>query len=118
MTKKSEKLTKTEGDKPLTPASVSISSIAKEIHKNAIDHGWWDIDRNIPELLCLIHSEVSEALEAHRLDDDMNFEDELADIVIRVFDLAVANEIDIEQAIIRKNKYNINRSYKHGGKKC
>jgi NTP pyrophosphatase (non-canonical NTP hydrolase) len=37
----------------------------------------------VPEKLCLIHSEVSEALEAHRKDDKENFAEEIADIIIR-----------------------------------
>lgn len=96
---------------------MNIKYIAEEIHTNAVKHGWWDREINIPELLCLVHSEVSEALEAYRKSDDDNFKEELADIVIRVFDLSVGLGIDIEKEIINKHADNINRPYKHGGKK-
>lgn len=36
-----------------------INEVAKEIHENARAHGWWDEERGFPEVLALIHSEVS-----------------------------------------------------------
>jgi NTP pyrophosphatase (non-canonical NTP hydrolase) len=99
---------------------MDISTIAKEIHQNARRHGWWDSFRPIPELLCLVHSEVSEALEAYRNDmaDIEGFAEELADTVIRVFDMAEGLGIDIEYFILEKHKKNIERPFKHGGKAC
>lgn len=49
----------------------SIGEWQEMVHQNARDHGWWDGVENkdprvIPEKLCLIHSEVSEALECYR----------------------------------------------------
>lgn len=37
-----------------------VNEVAKEIHENAVAHGWWDEERGFPEVLALIHSEVSE----------------------------------------------------------
>jgi NTP pyrophosphatase (non-canonical NTP hydrolase) len=40
----------------------------------------------------------------------------MADVVIRIMDMAGYYGIDLEQAIIDKIKYNKTRPYKHGGK--
>ena len=98
-------------------------------HQNAVSKGWWDEQIvNIPEKLCLIHSEVSEALEDFRNGDmttqytnvckPVGFPTELADIVIRCFDLAGRMGIDLGEEIQTKHEYNCKRPYRHGGKKC
>lgn len=43
-----------------------IEELAAEVHANALDHGWWDEKRSIEEVIALIHSEWSEALEEAR----------------------------------------------------
>lgn len=74
--------------------------------------------------ICLIHSEISEAVEAHRKDlyDDKlpnrkGLEVEFADAVIRVFNLAAHLGLDIPGALIEKTHFNSNRPFMHGGKK-
>src|SRR6185312_3563919 len=122
-----------------------INELAKQVHQNAKDHGFFDKEKNIGEMLCLIHSEVSEALEADRknryadipentldsLIDFFNretfqseykdlvkgtFDEEMADIVIRVMDLCAFKNIDLEKHIRAKMRYNSLREYKHGKK--
>ncbi len=104
-----------------TAGKVLVTS-PEVIHKLAVEKGWWDTKREVPELLCLVHSEVSEALEAYRNNVPSSsrncLAEELADIVIRVFDMATFFKIDIIGAIARKHQYNKTRAYKHGGKKC
>ena len=92
--------------------------------------GWWDEQRGFPEVLALIHSEVSEALEEYRNGHgatEIYFSDsgkpegiptELADVIIRVLDYCGYAGIDIDAAISQKHEYNKSRPYRHGGKKC
>jgi NTP pyrophosphatase (non-canonical NTP hydrolase) len=69
--------------------------------------------RNVGELLCLVHSEVSEAMEGARknlMDDKLPhrkmLEVELADALIRIFDIAGAYGLDLGGAIAEKRDYN------------
>jgi len=103
-------------------------------HGQAKHNGWWtdmltgqDLTsngypkvsptKNVGELLALIHSEVSEALEHHRkllMDDKLphrnGLEVELADAVIRIFDVGGGLGIDIPGAIAEKLVYNGKRA--------
>lgn len=94
----------------------TIKELQKIIHNIAKEKGFWDEDRNDGELLMLIVSELGEALEALRKDDLDNFSEELADVAIRLFDLAEGRGIDLETAILKKIEINKQRPYKHGKK--
>lgn len=88
------------------------------VHEVAVDHGWWDEKRNVPEMLCLIHSEVSEALEAYRHGNMVGFAEEAADVFIRLADMCEGLDIDLEEQVEIKHDYNRTRPYRHGGKRA
>jgi len=64
--------------------------------------------------LMLIVTEVSEAAEAVRDQDQDNFEEEIADTFIRLLDLCGTMGIDPEEIILRKMEVNRHRPPKHG----
>lgn len=52
---------------PLFPHDTTLNGLAKRINDNAQAHGFWPPEgRNFGEMIALMHSELSEALEAHR----------------------------------------------------
>ena len=69
-------------------------------------------------MIALMHSELSEALEAlrnHAKKDELA--EELADCCIRIFDYCGARRIDLQQAIKKKIRKNRLRPHRHGNKK-
>lgn len=111
---------------------MNLSDLAKKIHQANVAAGWWtnletgetltsvggdSPKRNIPEMLCLVHSEISEAMEGFRknlMDDKLPhrkmLEVELADAVIRILDMTEGLGLDIEGAILEKMEYNAKRA--------
>lgn len=93
-------------------------------HKTATDAGWYidpktgePIHRNFGEVVALMHSELSEALEADRkglIDEKLPHRDgrevEFADCIIRILDTSAALGLDLAGALIEKNRYNQRRS--------
>ena len=117
----------------------SLTELAEKIHYNISENGFWELrhligrslrneDKAIVEdalksqKLALIHSEVSEVLEALRIGNPPDEKlpqysaeaVELADVLIRLLDYAGAYNIPIGDILIEKTKFNTQRERKHG----
>ena len=97
----------------------SANMIKNMCHGVAVECGWWEDEkkRNVPTLLMLCVSELAEAMEGDRkslMDDHLPhremLEVELADAIIRIFDMAGGLNLDIGGAIAEKLKYNTERN--------
>lgn len=119
-----------------------LNALANVIFHRNVEKGFYEKEKNIGEMLCLMHSEISEALEADRKDlyatTNMNvvngwtsdedflkaykekvkgtFEEEMADIFIRLMDMCGFKGIDIVAHVKAKMRYNLAREKYHGKK--
>ena len=116
---------------PMRTEHKNIEELINTCHAIAKEKGWWDGSNEkltVPEIaekLLMIHAEVSEATEALRIHEiEISTYDnkpegmtvELADVMIRIFDLAGRMDLKLVEAIDAKIKYNRTRSHRHGGK--
>lgn len=116
-----------------------LRHMADEVEEVNRANGWYDDDRTFGDDIALLHSEVSEAMEAFR---DHGYNDvtaircrdhvahngsthvckpegvgsELADVLIRLLDTASRRGVDLMAEYERKIRFNRTRGYRHGGK--
>lgn len=89
------------------------------VHCTARSKGFWNkVEANpLPRLIALMHSELSEALEADRkCEGDQKIAEELADCMIRILDAAEGLGLPVVDAMVRKAEKNKTRPMMHGGK--
>ena len=105
-------------------AWMGLQAAQELAHGTATAAGWYrdpktgePVQRNFGEVVSLMHSELSEALEAHRkslMDDKLvdrpGIEVEFADCIIRILDTAAALGLDVAGALIERNRFNQARS--------
>ncbi len=116
-----------------------LNKFCREVNREVADKGFWTAKRTaacneeyyvhginkdiqdafISQKIALIMSECGEALEAMRKgnygeESKDTFEDEIADVFIRLADLCGEMNIDIEKQITWKRRYNNSRPSKHG----
>lgn len=115
---------------------MNMEDFAVECNATARDKGWWrdESDHVLERKLLLIITEITETYEAYRLGEDLDeilyreapdgslkpegIAVELADTIIRVFDLCVEKNIPIIRALREKADYNKKRPFRHGGKRA
>lgn len=131
-----EKLKYSDYRETVVIAGMMLTEYSHGIAKEA---GWWTnletgrpVERNVGELLMLVNTELSEAMEGHRknlMDDKLPnrkmLEVELADALIRIFDMAGGLGLDVAGAMVEKMVFNTTREdhkianrIKPDGKKC
>lgn len=113
----------------------TLEQMQHEVLEITTDNGWYATDRRVGEDIALLHSEVSEMLEAYRdhgLEDATDypatygdpgrvpkpegFGAEAADVFIRLLDTCERHGVDLRAEYERKCAYNRTRGYRHGGK--
>lgn len=100
--------------------NLGIDELVELCHRDSVNSGWWNdletgesLDRNFGEIIALIHSEVSEAMEGHRknkmdnhLPQFLSAEVEFADALIRIFDACGGFKYRLREAFMAKVEYN------------
>lgn len=107
----------------------TIDDFQRIIHQWGIEKGWTFEEKDVPEKLMLVVTEISEAMECYRVDDsvtDLVIIDgkpeglmvELADAIIRILHIAERFGVDMTGILRAKMLYNETRPYRHGQKKA
>lgn len=111
---------------PMTQSTFlsTMQAVGEAVHAMNVEKGFYEKPSEFGTQVALMHSELSEALEAARTGDGPSekipefsgVEEEMADAVIRIIDACQYRNLRLGQAILAKLAYNANRPHKHGGK--
>jgi NTP pyrophosphatase (non-canonical NTP hydrolase) len=101
-----------------------LDALAAVLHETAIEKGFWEGSRNYDQIgnkLALVHSEVTEVLEAIRKNKgSQEIVEEMADVLIRLLDLYAAMrnatfiEHSLDEVLFAKMEKNSLRPKLHG----
>lgn len=115
----------------------ALEGMSEQVYQINDANGWFEEARTVGDDIALLHSEVSEMLEAYRetgLDDATRgdvgvpdrllgpvkpegFGSECADVLIRLLDTCKRRGVDLEYEFNRKVEFNATRGHRHGGKR-
>lgn len=112
---------------------MTIEELCKRSYDTAVAKGWHEEPRSLGDVITLMHSEVSEALEcwrdsSHKLEDvwvseggkpeiKLRIACNLADAMVFAGAICQCHKLDLEKAALLKMDYNDSRPHRHGGKR-
>jgi NTP pyrophosphatase (non-canonical NTP hydrolase) len=117
-----------------SPLAEALEDAQERVYRVNVDNGWYEDDRTVGDDIALLHSEVSEMLEAYReggladqtapaatpegvgLPKPEGFGSEAADVLVRLLDTCKRRKVNLAFEFERKLAYNKTRGHKHGGK--